>query len=74
VAIPIQLRQAEISQLVALQFASNDSPTVSDRLRDTAIKRIEPSIGLVHAVTTTVLTACGSTNPDCPREKSRGHF
>src|SRR4051812_1607885 len=46
VDIPIQLRRAAILQLVPLQFASNDSPTVSlSGLRNT----VEPSLGWKYA-------------------------
>jgi hypothetical protein len=34
IAIPVQLMRAAFSQLAQLQFASNNSPTVSDRLWD----------------------------------------
>ena len=38
-AIPVQLRQAAISRLAPLQFASNDLPTVSDNVPTRKTKR-----------------------------------
>jgi hypothetical protein len=61
----------QILSLTTLQATVN-LPTLTVFVH--ALKRIDLSIGLVGAVATTVLTACGSKNPDYPREKSCGHF